>query len=204
MLLGLMACLLMSAPALGYSLPQDRYYPYKASQYQPEYRENTNAESEEFPDYEIVQLSPEDVQRISDIEGALISPAQAKALQEQVWLDPALPEIRYPAQDPYLSEYEDQEYSDSDSNDAEDSDDSYDLPEQTYPAFHKKDIEQLQFFSGQGKLPKNPAISYRKTPRATEKPTSLPKELTAERRGMKEEAIFRPESARDPQYRGRR
>jgi len=202
MLLGLMACLLMSAPALGYSLPQDRYYPYKASQYLPEYRENTNAESEEFPDYEIVQLSPEDVQRISDIEGALISPAQAKALQEQVWLDPALPEIRYPAQDPYLPEYEDQEYSNSD--DTEDSDDSYDLTEQTYPAFDKKDIEQMQFFSGQGKLPKNPAISYRKTQRVTEKPTSLPKELTAERRGMKEEAIFRPESARDPQYRGRR
>ena len=39
----------------------------------------------------------------------------------------------------------------------------------------------------------------------TDKPvTSTPKVLTAERRGMKEEAIFRPGSARDPEYRGRK
>ena len=90
--------------------------------------------------------------------GALYSPSQAKALQDQVWLDPALPEIRYPAQ----REDQDTEY-DEDNEDSEDQDDSEDyndqyvlqpLPYQTSAALHKKDIEQLQVLTQQENMEK--------------------------------------------------
>ena len=113
----------------------------------------------DYPDYEIIQLSPADVQRMTDMEGAFYSPSQAKALQDRVWLDPALPEIRYPAQRDYDQDTEyDEDHEDSeDQDDSEDYNEQYDLqplPYQTSAALHKKDIEQLQYLTEQANMQK--------------------------------------------------
>jgi len=79
--------------------------------------------------------------------------------------------------------------------------------------FHKKDSEYLAFQADPSltnrNLPKNPSITLRKTP--AHSPTTTPatplstprSSLSAERRGMKEQALFRPESE-EPLFRGRR
>ena len=128
-------------------------YSHDLALYSDDDHEDLGNGGEDYPDYEVIQLSPADVQRMTDMEGALYSPSQAKALQDQVWLDPALPEIRYPAQRDYE---EDTEY-DEGQDDSEDYNDQYDLqplPYQTSAALHKKDIEQLQYLTEQANMQK--------------------------------------------------
>jgi len=78
--------------------------------------------------------------------------------------------------------------------------------------FHKKDSEYLAFQADPSltnrNLPENPSIALRKTPApsATASPPTQPppqSSLSAERRGMKEQALFRPE-APGPLIRGRK
>jgi hypothetical protein len=78
--------------------------------------------------------------------------------------------------------------------------------------FHKKDSEYLAFQADPSltnrNLPENPSIALRKTPAhsptiSPPTPSSTQSSLSAERRGMKEQALFRPESE-EPLFRGRR
>ena len=94
--------------------------------------EGPNDADRDYPDYQIVQLSPADLQMMADMEADLHSEQQAKALQEQVWLEPATPEMRYPA---YPADYPDYTYSDQ--NELQ--------PSYQTSAVHKKDKEHLQY-----------------------------------------------------------
>ena len=143
--------------------------------YDDDYKSPDNADGN-YPDYQIVQLSPADL-------------LQAKALHEKVLLEPG---SSYPS--------------------------NYSLqPSYQISAVHKKDTEHLQYQPHMAKvrslcidllftflLFQIQEISFRKTPLATIKPVDTPEVFSEQIRGMKEEAIFRPESARDQEYGGRR
>jgi len=152
-----------------------------------------------LPAYSIVQLSPHDLQ---SLEEALYKQDQARELQEQAWLAPHT----HTAHEP--SDYQFNDYFD-DEKDYVENVDPYDLqrlPSHLSLGLHKKDLERLQFPPLQDNLPENPKISFRKTPampvsRPTK--TSVPV-FTAERRGMKEEPIFRPDPAGPMLPRGRK
>lgn len=180
-----------------------------------------------LPAYSIVQLSPADLQSLEEalhhqdqpadlqsLEEALHQQDQARDLQEQVWLAPGLRSAHIPSDyqiNDYVVDEDDDDDEDDDENDDNyvENDDPYDLQRLPVPfslGLHKKDLEKLQYPPPQDNLPENPKISFRKTPAMpVSRPpkTSVPV-FTAERRGMKEEPIFRPEPAGPMLPRGRK
>jgi len=178
----------------GFSLRKSGFSPYKVVP------DPGRLHHGSLPAYSIVQLSPADLQSLEEV---LYKQDKAREVQDQVWLAPDT----HPAHKP--SDYQFNDYVDDDDEDYVESVDPYDLqrlPSHLSLGLHKKDLERLQFPPLQDNLPENPKISFRKTPAMpVSRPTKTPVPMfTAERRGMKEEPIFRPEPAGPMLPRGRK
>merc|ERR1711936_48496 len=179
-------CLLITRASMGYSLPgTNGYYRYKVSDqlptvYEDNHEELKNAETDyhEYPHYQIIHLNPVEIKMLEKIEAEEESRARGMEPDEEVWLEPSAEYLEYGVHP----------------------------PSQTSAVLTKKDIEHLQYLPYQLQNYKiNQDISFRKSPMTSDKAVEkTPEVLPAERKGMEEEAIYRPQSARDKMFVGRK